>query len=532
MLLKPGPPKVLRQDQERILAAIIDNLVPPDLSVLSASPTGSGKTVILSEIARRTMARGNRTAVLTDRQEILEQIATAVYSQTGVPPGIVWKENSGWYEDVVVIAQSTFHARELPPDAPPFHVLMIDEAHHASAPTWIHSVARLDPQVLIGFTATPFRHDKEPLTPRPFSKAIRPVTPKELIEAKLLVPPVIESLVTYGEDRLPKPIGHARNLPALYLATVNYAISQGRTKIVLYVSRTADHTPTQVMEQTVALLERSGIVAAAVHKDQSVSARRRAIRRFTSAPAASVLVNYITVTEGTDIPFIDCIIIGRETRSESTIIQMIGRGLRVHETKIDCLVIEYTNRKDMEDIIHYWRLDGEKEKGAGGTKQPTRLDKDQMAELSVQFKQTISPLGASQVDFPWFRPYADKSLLALSLHSHDTAGAYVTAEPRPDGTWRVTQLTLNTSGPSPVTKRQTGSLQPDEAVRAVQAIIGNQAPSLKRTAPWRSRLATEAQRNTAYRLIETQAEDAATAGELSDLIARERFLRRVPASAL
>ena len=532
MLLTPGPPKVLRPDQDRILAEIMANLKPPDNSVLSASPTGSGKTVILSEISRRTLLKNNRTAILTDRQEILEQIANAVYAQTGIKPGIIWKENSDWYEQILVIAQSTFHAREMPVDMPPIDVLMIDEAHHANAPTWIHSVERLRPRILIGFTATPFRNDKEPLTPKPFAVAIRPITPKELIDAKLLVPPVIESLVTYGPDRQRKPIGQAKNLPALYRDTALYAIAQGRTKIVLYVSRTPDHTPTQVMAQTVALLEQAGVTATSVHQDQSVNTRKRSIRRFSHAPGASVLVNYITVTEGTDIPFIDCIIIGRETQSESTIIQMIGRGLRTHETKTDCLVIEYTNRHDMADIIHYWRLDGEKVQGAGGTKQPKKLATADMDHLSVQFKQKISPLGTAQVDFPWFRPYSNKPLLALSLQSHDNAGAYVTAEPQADGTWRITQLTLHTSGPSPVSKRQSGGLNPAEAVTAVQAIIGNQAPTLKRSAPWRGRGATDAQRATAARLIKAQADDAATAGELSDLIAKERFLRRVPTSVL
>ena len=532
MLLTPAKPKTLRPDQDRILAQIMESLQPPDYSVLSASPTGSGKTVILSEIARRTHIKGNRTAVLTDRQEILEQIANAIFAQTGIPPGIIWKDNSDWYEPILVIAQSTFHARETPADMPPIDVMMIDEAHHANAPTWTHSVHRLNPRILIGFTATPFRQDKEPLTPKPFATAIRPVTPKELIDAKLLVPPVIESLITYGPNQERKPISHARNLPALYRDTVLYAIAQGRTKIVLYVSKTPDHTPTQIMAQTVDLLEQSGIVATSVHKDQGVAARKRSLRRFSQAPGTSVLVNYITVTEGTDIPFIDCIIIGRETKSESTIIQMIGRGLRTHESKTDCLVIEYTNRPDMEDIIHYWRLDGQKELGAGGTKQPVRLNKNDMDNLSVQFKKDISPLGTAQVDFPWFRPFADKPLLALSLQSHDTAGAYVTAEPRSDGTWRITQLTLNTSGPSPVSKRQSGGLDPHDAVTAVQAIIGNQAPSLKRSAPWRARAATDNQRSTAAKLIKAQADDAATAGELSDLIARERFIRRVPASAL
>ena len=403
MLLTPGPPKVLRPDQDRILAEIMANLKPPDNSVLSASPTGSGKTVILSEISRRTLLKNNRTAILTDRQEILEQIANAVYAQTGIKPGIIWKENSDWYEQILVIAQSTFHAREMPVDMPPIDVLMIDEAHHANAPTWIHSVERLRPRILIGFTATPFRNDKEPLTPKPFAVAIRPITPKELIDAKLLVPPVIESLVTYGPDRQRKPIGQAKNLPALYRDTALYAIAQGRTKIVLYVSRTPDHTPTQVMAQTVALLEQAGVTATSVHQDQSVNTRKRSIRRFSHAPGASVLVNYHHRDRG-----------HRHTVH------------RLHHHRPRDPVGEHhhpddrpgpPNSRDQDRLpgpsstptATTWPTSSttgastaKKVQGAGGTKQPKKLATADMDHLSVQFKQKISPLGTAQVDFPWF----------------------------------------------------------------------------------------------------------------------------------
>ncbi|OMH86093.1 putative mitochondrial ATP-dependent helicase irc3 [Zancudomyces culisetae] len=56
-----------------------------------------------------------------------------------------------------------------------------------------------------------------------------------------------------------------------------------------------------------------------------------------------VLVNCEILTEGTDIPNIDCIIMARPTRSSVLFQQMIGRGMRLHEGKKDCMIIDFVD---------------------------------------------------------------------------------------------------------------------------------------------------------------------------------------------
>lgn len=53
-----------------------------------------------------------------------------------------------------------------------------------------------------------------------------------------------------------------------------------------------------------------------------------------------VLVNCSVFTEGTDIPNVDCIILARPTRSRNLLVQMIGRGMRLHEGKKNCHIID------------------------------------------------------------------------------------------------------------------------------------------------------------------------------------------------
>jgi ATP-dependent helicase IRC3 len=53
-----------------------------------------------------------------------------------------------------------------------------------------------------------------------------------------------------------------------------------------------------------------------------------------------VLLNCGVFTEGTDIPNIDCILLARPTKSRNLLVQMIGRGMRLHKDKNDCHVID------------------------------------------------------------------------------------------------------------------------------------------------------------------------------------------------
>ena len=53
-----------------------------------------------------------------------------------------------------------------------------------------------------------------------------------------------------------------------------------------------------------------------------------------------VLLNCGVFTEGTDIPNIDCVLLARPTRSRNLLVQMIGRGMRLHPGKENCHVID------------------------------------------------------------------------------------------------------------------------------------------------------------------------------------------------
>ena len=336
-------PLTARPYQERLInqvSAALNTIT----SVLAAMPTGAGKTFTFAEICRRILVRGRQVAIIVHRQELIEQSANAVFNQTGVAPGIVWGKKRQWDRPIVIISHGTIQ-REQPPNWFKPILLILDEAHHAAADGWKRAVDVVGADYLIGFTATPFRQDREPLFPEPFEQIIRPVTPQELIDLGVLCPATIESpMVTDAATGLPLPPNRAANLPSIYLKAVQHALGQGREKIIVFVSGTQDKSPMHIIDESVILLNSRGITAGAIREGMSSNARREAVKRYRAATGASALISYMALTEGFDASETDCVVIGRTTKSESTIIQMIGRGLRQHPGKLDCLVINYTGR--------------------------------------------------------------------------------------------------------------------------------------------------------------------------------------------
>ena len=489
--------------------------------------TVTHNTITFAEIARRAVQRGNTVSIIVHRQELIKQSAEAVLRQSGIQPGIVWGASREWDKPITIISHGTIQ-RTTPPPEFRTKILILDEAHHATADGWQHAIELLQPRSLIGFTATPFRQDREPLHPKPFSKIIRPITPQELINLGILCPAVIESpIVTDAATGLPLPPNRASNLPAIYLKAVNHAISQGKSKIILFVSGTQTRTPLQIIDDTCYLLNSRGITAGAIREGMNVSTRQGVVERFKAVPSASVIVNYMALTEGFDAKQVDCIIVGRTTDSESTIIQMIGRGLRHWPSKKDCLVINFTGRSDMEEIIHYWRIDEPKEKQKPAIRDKPLYTAKELSQLSMQFTVALNPVNHEQAAYPWFRPFPSRPLMALSVCGPQGASdTYITIEPDRNDRWNASTVSLHTAGPSPISVTRQSGLDAQQAATFVKRTLGPQAPTIMRSAPWRQRPASAPQVRTYQALTQLPPPEDITSGEASDVIAEQRFTRR------
>ena len=103
-----GQPFELRPYQAEAIRAVIAAYRAGISSALITLPTGAGKTVIFSEIARRIMPR--RTLIIAHREELLAQAASKIGAVAGIVPGMEKGRMRSAPGDVVV-------SRVVPPAA-------------------------------------------------------------------------------------------------------------------------------------------------------------------------------------------------------------------------------------------------------------------------------------------------------------------------------------------------------------------------------------------------------------------------------
>lgn len=501
-------------------------------SVLITAPTGSGKTLIFSEIARLANQRGLYTAVLCDRQELIKQAAEAIYAQTQEAPGIVWQRYREWNKsaNTIVAHGSIVGDRPIEWDHP-IHILFTDEAHHSPANGWREAIHRINARYNIGFSATPFRSDRNPLHPDPFQQVIRPITPNELIKLGHLVPPHIVSLDVTDPSGNTTPINRAHNVIELYLQAIRYALADNRRKIILYVSRTATLTPKEVIRQTQQALQELGVPAFSITEGASAATRASAVAQFDALPTA-VLINYMTLTEGFNSRQVDCVILGRSSASEATIIQMIGRGLREYAGKKDCLILDFTGRDDTNEIINYWRLDDTKTRKQKRKRRQFAPQPAELAKLTANFPQIISQMQHRSADYPWLKPFPSHPVLVLPHYKPDTdraarQGRYIAAHSTGHQRWRVSRVIVPQNGPPIITRFSAQT--DDSAAKIVLAELGGDSIAHRRDHPRRLGPPTPNQIKECRSINPAafQKTDPLSYGDAADIISLSRFTAAV-----
>ena len=239
---------------------------------------------------------------------------------------------------------------------PVLDALVIDEAHHARADSYLRVIEhaqKVNPAVkLLGMTATPNRGDKLGLRPI-FSNVADQITVKELIASGHLVPPrtfvmdvgVRDELSKVRKTALDYDMGAVANI--MNTVPINDAVVKhwqekaGDRKTVVFCS-TVKHA-----QDVAASFNAAGVPAVFVHGDMSETERNNTIAAYTSGEA-QVIVNVAVLTEGWDFPPTACVVLLRPSSYKSTMVQMIGRGLRTIDpnehpgvVKKDCIVLDF-----------------------------------------------------------------------------------------------------------------------------------------------------------------------------------------------
>ena len=305
-------------------------------------PTGAGKSSCIAELARREVTVGGRVLLLAHRNELIEQMADAVVAvnPAGPVPQMIGGPHRGDPDAAIVSAtvQSLQRAgsrerlghRDL---------LVIDEAHHAVARTYLNVIEHFNLMGTrrAGFTATMTR-----LAPKENEPPLRSVWGEVVYERD------INWAIANGF--LLAPYGVTVTLPDLDVDGLHAGdgdITDDEASAAMMRETTLNATVAAVVERTAGLstivfgasmdhcrsladaLVRIGVTAEVVVGPTTSRDRKGIYRRFHQGQTR-VLVTVDVLTEGADFPRCEAVVLARPTRSQSRLVQCVGRGLRPH----------------------------------------------------------------------------------------------------------------------------------------------------------------------------------------------------------
>ena len=361
---------ILRPRQQKFTSACTRAL-KKKRNTLGIAPTGAGKTVMLSAIAGSFPDA--HTLVLQHRDELVDQNERTYRKvNPGARTSFFTADYKRWGGEGVPtfsMIQTLSRGSNLA-TMPALDLVIIDEAHHSASDSYIKVIERarqLNPKVmLLGVTATPSRGDSRNLRAS-FDNVADQITLGELIRDGHLVKPRCFVIETGTRDEL----GNVRKLPSDFDMQEVEAIMNKRPineKIVEKWREHAGNRQTVVFASTIhhaqdlmAAFVEAGVSCGMVTGDMPDGERSRALEAYDRGQL-QVMFNVAVLTEGWDHQPTSCVVLARPCSFKSTMIQMIGRGLRTVDPerypgarKDDCIVLDFgyslLTHRDLEQTL-------------------------------------------------------------------------------------------------------------------------------------------------------------------------------------
>ncbi len=335
---------MLRPYQTEALEAVRARKVPRGIIAL---PTGTGKGHIAGHLTEALNTK--KILYLAHREELINQLADHVerilgYGNVGIEQA---SRSIGYFAPSVVASIPTLIARKCRrlqrfKDGR-FEAIVVDEAHHSTADSYIKiwqyfglmdegkKKTENPPMPLIGLTATPSRGDNVGLN-NIFDDIIYQMSLGDAIKKGWLVPIYAYTVKTktnldgvrtrmgdYAEKELAERVSTDLRNEIVFNACQENA--KGCKSLLFCVN--IEHA-----RNMAEYFNNNGINAKHIAGNLQQDERRAVLSWFKNTPGA-VLTNCQLITEGVDIPSVECIVMARPTKSKTFYAQCLGRGTRL-----------------------------------------------------------------------------------------------------------------------------------------------------------------------------------------------------------
>ena len=349
----------LRPYQKAAVEAIYRHLQERDDNPCVVIPTGGGKTPVMATVCKDAVGRwGGRVLILAHVKELLEQarekiriVAPELRAKTGIySAGLKSRDTE---HPIIIAGIQSVYQRACELDA--FDLVIIDEAHMIPPDgdgmyrTFLEDARTVNPNLrVIGLTATPFRMKSGTICAPEniLNHVCYEIGVKDLIAQGYLCP-----LITRGGRKVIDTTGlHVRagefvadeaeqlmDTEELVESACQEIVDEtsGRRSVLVFATGVSHG---QHLAEV--LRQKSGEDVGMVF-GMTPGGDRDALLTAFKAGRLKYLVNVNVLTTGFDAPNIDCIALVRPTLSPELYYQMVGRGFRLCEGKVDCKVLDF-----------------------------------------------------------------------------------------------------------------------------------------------------------------------------------------------
>lgn len=505
-------------------------------------PTGAGKTVIFSHLASEFIKKyGTRVMILVHRDELADQ---AINKLRQISPELsVGKVKAGDNEifaDVIVASVQTLASERRrnqvlkPPSiipVKPIGLIITDECHHGSAPTYRKIYDAWPDTLNAGFTATMARGDGKGGLGDVWQDVVYTRSVLNMIGNGYLVDVKAKTVDVSGLD-----LGSVKKSGGDYQAGAlgTALLDSDALKFIAdaYQEHASDRpgivfTPTvETAQQTAETFNHRGIITETVSGETSREERTRIFKNFREG-RTQVLANCMVLTEGFDAPWASCAVIARPTQSQPLYVQMVGRVLRTYPGKADALVLDVTGTggKKLKTLVDL------------SPERVTEMGDDESLEEAAEREARGEPVPGRALPLGRDTRFRDMDMFSASkAHWLRTVGGVcfipvssgeVFLWPGKDDTWSVCLAPKSGKW-----KKVREELSLDMAMAWGEAEAENFSDfSVSRSASWRSGKPSEGQVQLAERLGVVQPSQLRK-GMLSDLIsvklASGKFDKHIP----
>lgn len=377
----------LRDYQEDGVQGIRLAMRQGEAPVLFVLPTGGGKTYTFSYIASNAAARGNPVIIIVHRKELLLQ-ASASLRNLGIEHGIISPHFTADPRKKVQVASIDTLAIRVRknPQRYQFAMVIFDEAHHViEGNKWGRIYEDLGRPAMLGVTATPVRSDGTGLGEGfggVFKSMVLGPSVAELIRRGMLINPTVYTSLEMPDlagvrknkdgDWSTKALADRTDKPRITGSAVKHytEVCPGARAIVFCINiQHARH----VVEEFNAAGYRFALL---VGQPEMSDAERTRVNRMLRDGELDGACTVDLVSEGYDLPDLQCCIMLRPTESEGLFLQQVGRVMRPSDGKDACYLLdhvgnvgriidgEFVRKHGLPDEEREWTLEGQK-KGKG-----------------------------------------------------------------------------------------------------------------------------------------------------------------------